>query len=115
MRAGPLRYTVSLQALVAGSPDTTPEGEPDVSWTEQFTTPADIRPLRGQALFTAQQINSKVTVEIDVRWDANTSTITPEWRVVYDSVIYEIISVPPLKPKMGARMTLSCATGTNEG
>lgn len=115
MRAGPLRYTVSLQQLVAGSPQQLPSGEPDKAWATLATVYADIRPLRGQALFVAQQANAKVNVEIDLRYSSEVSSASAGMRVLHGSTVYDIEWVPPLKPAHGARFTLSCSTGLNQG
>ena len=115
MRAGPLRYTVALQSLVAGSPQQKPTGEPDKAWTTYATVPADIRPLRGQGLFVAQQANAKVNVEVDLRYSSEVSGVTAGHRVLHGSTVYDIEAVRPLKPAHGARFTLSCSTGLNQG
>lgn len=112
MRIGPLRYRVAIQQLVAGSPQQKASGEPDKAWTAVDTVWGDIRPLRGQALFAAQQINDRVSVEIDIRYR---SGVTAGMRIVYDSVVYDIESVPPVEPPRGGRFTLSCSTGMNQG
>ena len=115
MRAGPLRYTVSIQQLVAGSPQQRPSGEPHKEWATLATVYADVRPLRGQALWVAQQMNSKVNVEVDLRYSSEVSGVTAGMRVLHGSTVYDIESVPPLKPAHGARFTLSCSTGLNQG
>jgi SPP1 family predicted phage head-tail adaptor len=112
LRTGSLRYRVHLEQLVAGSPQQKPTGEPDLAWTEVETVWADIRPLRGEALFRAQQVNSRVSVEIDIRYRDD---ITSGMRVVHGATIYDIESVPPLRPVHGGRFTLSCSTGLNQG
>ena len=115
MRAGPLRYRVRIDQLVAGSPQQKPSGEPDKAWTELATVWADIRPLRGEALFRAQQVNSRVSVEIDIRYSTQVSGVTAGMRAVEGSTIYDIEAVPPLEPAHGARFTLQCSTGLNQG
>jgi SPP1 family predicted phage head-tail adaptor len=115
MRAGPLRYSVTIQQLVAGSPQQKPSGEPDKSWTALATVAADIRPLRGQALFAAQQVGSRVDTEIDLRYSSEVSGVSAGMRVLHGSTVYDIVSVPPLEPARGGRFTLSCATGANQG
>lgn len=115
MRAGPMRYRVSIEQLVAGSPQQLPTGEPDKAWVVVDEVWADIRPLRGQQLFTAQQINERVNVEIDVRYTGASKSITSAMRIVHDGTIYEIESVPPLRPARGGRLVLLCSTGLTEG
>lgn len=115
MRAGPLRYSVDIQRAVAGSPQQKASGEPDTAWSTLATVAADIRPLRGQALFVAQQMNSRVSVEIDLRYSSEVSGVTAGMRVLHGSTIYEIEAVPPLEPAHGARFTLSCSTGLTQG
>jgi len=115
MRSGLLRYRVAIQRLTAASPQQKPSGEPDKAWATLDTVFADIRPLRGQALFAAQQVNSRVTVEIDLRWSTPISGVTAGDRVLHGATAYDIEAVPPLRPKPGRRFTLSCATGLNQG
>jgi SPP1 family predicted phage head-tail adaptor len=115
VRAGPLRYTVTIQQLVAGSPQQKPTGEPDKTWSALASVPADIRPLAGQALFVAQQANARVNVEVDLRYSSEVAGVTAGMRVLHGATVYDIEWVPPLKPARGHRFTLRCSTGLNQG
>jgi SPP1 family predicted phage head-tail adaptor len=115
MRVGPLRYRLTVQQKVAGSPQQKPSGEPDKTWSALGTIWADVRPLRGNSLFVAQQINARIEVEIDLRYTGIASQITAGMRLVHGSTYYEIEHVPPLAPRGSKVFTLGCSTGVTEG
>ena len=87
MRAGALRQRITLQALVAGSPQQTPSGESAAVWTDIVTVYARVSPLSGRELFAAQQYASEVTHAIRVRWRAE---ITDRMRVKFGTRFFTI-------------------------
>jgi SPP1 family predicted phage head-tail adaptor len=111
MQAGKLRHRVTIQQLVAGSPQQKATGEPDTTWTDFATLWADIRPLRGMALFAAQQQQSGAEVEIHLRYR---SGVTADMRIVHSTTVYEIRSIDDTKRHEG-RLILQCARGLNNG
>lgn len=111
MRIGKLRHRIALQALVAGSPQQKPTGEPDESWATFATVYGAIRPLSGRELLAAQQVASLVDHEIEIRYRAG---ITAKMRALFEGVIYNIEAV--LDPDLRhIRLILRCTTGVNEG
>ena len=90
MRAGKLRHRVTIQALVAGSPQQDAGGEPDNAWTEVKTVHASVDPLKGRELIAAQQTASEVTGIIKIRYR---SGIDSSMRCVFGSKIYDILAV----------------------
>ena len=111
MRAGRLSHRITIQQLVAGSPEQKPTGEPDVAWTDVATVWADVRPLQGRSLLLAQQVQSRVDTEIEIRYRAG---VNAAMRVTHDSDVYDILAV--IDPdKRHVRLVLHCATGVNQG
>lgn len=88
--AGTLRHRVTVQQLVAGSPQQNAGGEPDETWTDLVTRWASIDPLQGRQLVAAQQVNSEVTGVIRMRY---LSTVTSRMRCVFNSRYYDILAV----------------------
>lgn len=111
MEAGKLRFRVTLQQLVAGSPQQKATGEPDEAWADVASFYADIVPLRGNQLLLAQQINSRVNCEVVMRYRTG---VTAAMRIVHGSTIYDIEHVPPVRPRYD-RFVLGCSTGLNQG
>lgn len=111
MRAGKLRHRVTIQSLVAGSPQQTPSGEPDVSWTDVATVWASVEPLRGRELFAAQEHHSRVEVRIRMRYR---SGITAAMRVFWDSRYYNIVVVLDAEERH-RELELMCEQGVNDG
>ena len=111
MEAGKLRHRVTIQQLVAGSPQQLPNGEPDVTWTDYLTVWAFVEPLKGRELMLAQQMQSEVDVRIRMRYR---SGVTAAMRAVYASVNYDILAVidPDLRR---VELELLCKVGTNDG
>lgn len=111
MKAGKLRHRVTLQSLATGSPQQKPTGEPDTAWADLVTVWADVRPLKGNALFLAQQIQSDVDMEIEIRYRAG---LDATMRAVHGSDIYDIKAIVDPE-KRHIRLLLQCATGVNDG
>lgn len=114
MRAGKLRHRVTIQQLVAGSPQKTPMGAPDEAWTDVATVWADVRPLRGKALFEAQQALSRVNTVIEIRYSATVAAVTSAMRATLGNVVFDIEAV--VNPEYNnQRLLLQCSTGVNQG
>lgn len=91
LNAGSLRHLITIQRLVAGSPQQKPSGEPDVSWgTFLANVSASIEPLRGRELFAAQEHHSEVTTRIRLRYREG---IEAAMRVVFEGLYYDILVV----------------------
>ena len=94
VNAGALRHVVDLQKKVNSGPNA--QGAPTDTWTTQFANVrAEIRPLRGDQYFAAQNMASIVDVKIRVRYHVG---IKPAWRVVWGTRIFTVISV--IDPEM---------------
>lgn len=92
--SGPLRHTVSIQANVSTGPDSM--GAPTATWTTQFASVrAEIRPLRGDQYFAAQQMASVVDNKIRIRYHVG---VKPGWRVLWGTRKFIINAV--IDPEM---------------
>ena len=94
VRSGDLRHVINIQSQVSTGPDSM--GSPSITWTNQITgTRAEIRPLRGDQFFAAQQMASIVDTKVRIRYR---SGIKPNWRVVWGSRVFLIVTI--IDPEM---------------
>ena len=86
----PYRHKVSIEvvAQIQGS-----KGEVIDTWTELTTRRCTIRPLSGNEYLQSQQVNSQKSMEVTMRHDSVTSTVTTKHRLVYDSRYFDIESI----------------------
>lgn len=92
--AGRLRRRVTLQRPVETQDGT---GAPVVTWTAVDTVWANVRPLQGRELFTAQAVHAKLTTEVTIRYRSDVVEASPPastWRVVVGSQTYELVQDP---------------------
>jgi len=112
MRAGRLRHLVSFEVPAV---EVDSNGEATETWNDAFDgqqISAEIVPLSGRELVAAQQVHSRVTTRITVRYRPG---LLPEMRVVHRGVNYNIEAIVP-DPDSGFRhATLLCYSGTNDG
>jgi SPP1 family predicted phage head-tail adaptor len=109
MKAGKLRHLVQFQR-----PGTTQDeiGQPVPGWVDAFKEWAEISPLSGGELISAQAVQSKATARMRLRYRPGFSTTM---RGVYRDTIYNIEAVIP-DPKSGIEwVTLLCSSGLNAG
>ncbi len=107
MQAGKLRHRVTIQQLVAGSPQRTATGQHDTTWTDVTTVWAAVGPLSGRRLEAANATWSAVRVEILIRYRAG---VTAGMRVVYGGRYYLIEAI--IDPQERHReLRLMCAEG----
>lgn len=112
IRAGKLRHYVTFQAPVV---EVDSNGEATETWPDAFDgqqISAAIEPLSGRELIAAQQVHSRVTTRITVRYRPG---ILPEMRVVHRSTYYNIEAVIPDADSGFRHCTLLCYSGTNDG
>lgn len=113
MRAGSLRKQVILQKRVTGSPQSGSTGAVNASWVTQATVYGALRPLGGRELFLAQQVNSRIDCEIEIRYRADVP-VTAAWRAVVDGANYNIEAV--IEPEARhVRQILRCSKGLKDG
>ena len=114
MRRGKLRHKVTIQQLVAGSPQQTPSGQPDEAWADLLTNvSAEWITLTGRALFAAQEHHSEVKGIWRMDWR---DSITAKMRVVHDGLYYDILWKPPYdRSGKKHQLDLECAEGVSDG
>lgn len=111
MRAGNLRHRVTIQQLVAGSPNQNAGGEPEEAWSDVATVYGAIRPLKGREFLSAQQTSSEVTGVIDMRYRAG---ITSKMRCMFGERLFDIVSVVD-PDERHIRLELSVRELANDG
>lgn len=111
MRAGKLRHRVTIQQRLAGSPQRTPTGAPDTSWSDVATVWASIDTLRGRELIEAQAVQSRLEVRIRLRYRAG---LTAAMRIVHGTDIYNIEAVID-REQQHVELELMCSRGSNNG
>jgi SPP1 family predicted phage head-tail adaptor len=109
MQAGKKRHKITIQQIALGSAGT--YGGQAKSWSTFAQPWAEIRPSGGKKLMAAQAVQSKVDVEITIRYLAG---VVPKMRVSYNSAVYDIEAVIN-RDMANKEMTLLCSTGVNEG
>lgn len=112
METGKLRHLVTFQVPIV---EIDSNGDATESWTDAFDSQqisAAIEPLSGRELVAAQQVHSRVTTRITVRYRPG---ILPEMRVVHRGIYYNIEAVVPDDQSGFRHATLLCYSGTNEG
>ena len=112
MRAGKLRHLVEFETPLV---ELDSSGVQTESWEAAFDgqqISAQIEPLSGRELIAAQQVHSRVTTRITVRYRPS---LTAAMRVVHRDVIFNIEAVIPDADSGYRHATLLCYSGTNEG
>lgn len=116
-RVGELNKRVTLQHLVAASPDQFASGEPDMVWANLLDPPevyAAVEPLpAGNATesMSADQLQFKSNVRVTIRYRDG---IDRTMRVLFKGKIYNIGEVTNVK-EGGVYLELMCTEGVNEG
>jgi len=96
LEAGKLWHEVSIEER-ADTRDS--YGESDPSWSEYLATYAEIINLSGNELLQAQQVNSRITTKVIIRYDETfsaTAGIKAAMRVVFKSRNYGILWINKL-------------------
>jgi SPP1 family predicted phage head-tail adaptor len=112
MQSGKLRHLVTFQVPLV---EIDSHGDATESWEDSFDgqqISAAIEPLSGRELIAAQQVHSRVTTRITVRYRPG---ILPEMRVVHRGTYYNIEAVIPDAESGFRHATLMCYSGTNDG
>lgn len=109
MNAGALRDRIRFerrQAVEDGY------GNSVSNWQPVFSRDAEIRPLRGNEQVIASRLEGVQPTLIRIRFDSQTSTITPDWRAVdaRSGQVYSIRTAADMERRR-EWITLMCATG----
>jgi SPP1 family predicted phage head-tail adaptor len=113
-RVGQLNKRVTLQQLVAASPDQFASGEPDETWADFATLYAAVEPLpAGSAKegVIADQMQFSSSVRVTIRY---LDGVHRAMRVLFKSKIYNIGEVVNVN-EGGVFLELMCTEGVNEG
>ena len=109
IRTGDLRRRITIQQRSSESPDGF--GQASTSWTDVVSTWADIQPMNGRELMSAQAQQSEVTHQVEIRYRTG---VLPRMRVVYQSRVFDIQSVIDVGMQH-RRLQLQCSEGLNQG
>src|SRR5512146_875732 len=110
MNIGRMRHRVTFQDPIAAQDAA---GQPIITWVDSFPVPvsAEIMPLSGKELVSAQALQSKVSVRMRVRYRPGYSTAM---RAVHRGLVYNIEGVIP-DPESGIHwLTLLCSMSPGE-
>jgi SPP1 family predicted phage head-tail adaptor len=88
MRAGAFSERVSVQQ---NTPTTSSRGERVDSWATISTVWADVRALRGQEYYLAQQVNADAQYKVTLWYDSRIGT---KDRLIWGSRTLEVVSPP---------------------
>lgn len=119
MRAGRLRHRGVIQYLATGSPQYSASGEPNQVWTNLDSGDGEswmsIDPLRGNALFAAQEHGSNVTVSIRTRYRSDVVTTKRQTavRVSHGGTYYMVEAVVDFELRH-RELELFCSEGKVE-
>lgn len=108
MRAGDLNKRVTIERR-ATTQDTF--GGQDATWSTVAVVWAGIQPMTGRELFAAQSVESEVTTQIVMRYQAG---ITAKMRVNYSGRLFNIHAVLD-ENERHRELTLLCSEGLNDG
>lgn len=107
--AGRLRHIVSVERQVEVVDS---NGDHLREWEYITSVRAEIKPMSGNELLLAQQVQSNVSVKIVTRYNANIDSTV---RMKHDGKIYSVQAVIP-DPESGREwMTSQCSVGLNDG
>jgi len=98
MRIGPMKKRVAIRSATAVQDE---YHENTLTWATDATVWASIEPLSGRELVSAQQQHAETTHRVRMRYQPGI-TVTAEKRLLYDSRVFEIVSV--ILNKEGKRM-----------
>lgn len=114
MHAGNLRSLVSVQQRTATLDS---YGQQSTTWTEVKKVYAHISGLTGRELVLAQAVNTEVSHEITVRWDAALwadPKTAAAYRIVLGSRVFDIHGVVNVDER-NRMVVLQAAEGLNQG
>lgn len=109
MRAGRLRQVIAIQSKVANTDDW---GGAISTWSNFATgLRAEVHPLSGRELTSAQAAQSETTTRFTTRYIAG---VTQGMRIVYGGRYYNISAVINID-EMNRELQIMTTTGTSEG
>lgn len=113
MLIGRLDKKITIQQQLAGSPQQTASGAPDLVWTDLATMFASLEPMKGREILAGQAFVAENTVRFRIRYR---SGIAAGMRIVCYGLYYNIAYVPPdTRHTRKAGLELVCTQGMNDG
>lgn len=109
LAAGLLRHKVLIEEFIEYKNSA---GEREQTWITFKETWASVEPLSAREFIAAQQMQSKVTARITMRY---TPGINAAMRIVYRGQIFNIEGILSDKISGLEYLTMPCSTGTNAG
>lgn len=88
MKVGALRHRVAVQRAAEGTADD--YNQTALTWGTVRSVWASVKPLRGDELVYAQQVNAQVTHEVRMRW---LEGLTPKDRLLLGTRVLNVRSV----------------------
>jgi SPP1 family predicted phage head-tail adaptor len=98
LAAGKLDRRITLKAPVATQDAA---GQSDLTWTDVATVWAQVLPLRGRELVTAQADVPQADLKIRIRWMAG---VTEAMRVAYEGTDYGVFRVAEIGRRDGLEL-----------
>lgn len=113
MRAGDLRHRITFQSRSATRDAL---GGQSLTWNDVASVWADVAPLSGRELLSAQANKSDVSSMITIRWQAQFAdpAAIATWRIVYGARIFNIHASIDVDERHKT-IELSCGSGLNDG
>lgn len=87
MRAGRLRRRVTLQRPVSSRDS---YGDDVPTWADAFSRWAGIEPTDGSESWLTHQETATQGIRVVLRYDSNTATISPDWRIDWGGKKFDI-------------------------
>lgn len=115
MKAGRLRHEITLQSPFKGTKDAV--GQPVVTWKDEATVWAEVRPLTSREQFIAAQRNASTTHFVSFRHNQSISGLNAAWRVNWKRFerIFAIDGPPKNIDERNIEIQLSCTEGMTDG
>lgn len=111
MRPGLLRHRINVDEMVSSRDSS---GGVREGWVTRATVWGSIEPLRGREALTAAQLLADMDTRIILRWAPIISGITEKWRLRYQSIVYNIISIANVDMR-NEKLEIYCRSGKNVG
>lgn len=113
MKSGKLWHLITLQSPFKGTKDAV--GQPVVTWKDEVTDWAELRPLTTREQFIAAQRNASTTHFVSLRWRPSLSALNAAWRVKYRDRIFAIDGPPKNVEERNIEIQLACTEGMTDG
>lgn len=112
MKPAKQRHLIEVDAPTSTQDDT---GAEIPGWaTMSRRVPASIEPLKGNELLRANAIAGEMDTRIGIDWTPALNAMTSEWRLRYQNVIYNIVSIAHIELRQ-REIEILAKSGLNTG